>query len=308
MSQPRRVLAIINPAAGQDEAEEILQTIRTALEESGLDFEMRETQGEGDARKWAAETDRDLLLVAGGDGTVMEAMSGIIENGSGIPLAQIPTGTANLLARALSIPTDPQKALDLALRTGVAVPMDVGHLIDHDRYFALMAGSGWDADLIKAADRKLKDRLGFFAYIITGVKSLFSLKRSRIRLTIDDRTLRFRAHTVIAINVGEIQGSGIALGSNLSPHDGKLDLAVVSPRSIAGILKVVFRLLTRRYGGTPELRYFSAERIRVEADPPLNLEIDGEPIGTTPFEAHVIPGGVKLVVPRDYAEAKGILP
>ncbi|GAA5484298.1 diacylglycerol/lipid kinase family protein [Haloferula sargassicola] len=308
MSPPRRVLAIVNPAAGQDQAEDILATIRRRLEESGLDFELRETEGEGDARRWAAETDRELVLVAGGDGTVMEALSGIIENEREIPLAQIPTGTANLLARALGVPTDVDDALELALRSGVAVPMDVGHLVDHDRYFALMAGSGWDADLIKAADRDLKDKLGFFAYVITGVKSLFSLKRSRIRLTVDDRRLRFRAHTVIAINVGEIQGSGIALGSNLSPHDGKLDLAIVSPNSIGGILKVLWRLLTRRYEGATELRYFSAEKIKVEADPPLNLEIDGEPIGKTPFEAHVIPGGAMLVVPREYAENKDILP
>ncbi|MBB5351688.1 YegS/Rv2252/BmrU family lipid kinase [Haloferula luteola] len=308
MSTLPRILVIFNPTAGQDPAEKVRPALVQALDDGGFEYEIRETQGEGDARRWARETECDRVLVSGGDGTIMEAMSGLIENPRDVPLAQLPSGTANLLARALAIPIDREDALQLALHDGVAVSMDVGHLIDHDRYFALMAGSGWDADLIKAADRELKNRLGFFAYVISGLKSLFSLTRSRIQLTVDDQTFRFRAHTVIAINVGEIHGSGVALGSNLSPHDGKLDLAIVSPNSLAGILRVVFRLLTRRYDGATELRYFKAERIRVEAHPPLNLEIDGEPIGTTPFEAHVVPGGTQLIVPRDYAQAKGLLP
>ena len=308
MESPRRILVIVNPAAGQKDGESIVESLRKALDASGVDYELRETQGEGDARKWAKESDHDRVLVSGGDGTVMEAMSGLIENDRDIPLAQLPTGTANLLARALALPIPMDEALDVALNTGVAVPMDVGHLIDHDRYFALMAGAGWDADLIKDADRDLKNRLGFFAYVLTGLKNLFSLKRSRIRLEIDGQARRFRAHTVIAINIGEIYGTGIALGSKLSPHDGKLDLAVVSPNNILGIFKVLFRLLTRRYTGAPDLQYFAAERIRVEATPPLNLEIDGEPIGKTPFEAVVIPGGAHLIVSREYAEAKAIGP
>ncbi len=300
-----RILLIINPAAGQDDPAATVERIAERLQSAGAEYEIRETRGEGDALEWArTATGFDRVLVGGGDGTVMEAMSGLIKNEHAIPLAQLPLGTANLLAKALAIPSDLDAALAIALQDGVTVSMDVGYLPNHDRYFALVAGSGWDADLIDDADRKMKDRLGFFAYIVTGVKNLFSLKNSKVQVTIDGRTRKFRAHTVMVINVGEIYGTGIALGDDMSPHDGKLNLAVASPSSPWGIVKLVWRLLTKRFDSYADLRYFSASHIKVSARPPLRLEVDGEAIGETPFEVAVVPDGARLVVPREYAAAK----
>lgn len=303
----RRILVILNPVSGQGKYDEIKPAIEETLRETGVSYELKETSGEGDALRWAQEAEGfDLILVGGGDGTVMEAMSGCVKAGHGIPLAQLPLGTANLLLRALGIPAKVGEALALVLEGGVATAMDVGFLPDHDRYFALVAGSGWDAQLIADADRELKNRLGFLAYVYTGVKNLFHLRNSRIRLVIDGRVLRFRAHTVEVINVGEIYGTGIKIGENLSPHDGKLDLAVLATNRISGIFKLLWRVLTRRFGDGSSLRYFSGREIEVEATPPLKLQIDGEAVGETPFRATVVPGGAVLVVPREYAEAKGL--
>lgn len=303
----RRVLVILNPVSGQGKYDEIKSVIEATLREAGVDFDLKETTGEGDALRWAQEADGyKLVLVGGGDGTVMEAMSGCVKAGHGIPLAQLPLGTANLLLRALGIPAKVGEALALALEGGVATAMDVGFLPDHDRYFALVAGSGWDAQLIADADRDLKNRLGFFAYVYTGVKNLFHLQNSRIRLVIDGRELRFRAHTVEVINIGEIYGTGFRIGDNLSPHDGRLDLAVLATNRLGGVFKLLWRVLTRRFGDGSSLRYFSGKEISVEARPPLKLQIDGEAVGETPYRATVVPGGAVLVVPREYAEAKGL--
>lgn len=236
---------------------------------------------------------------------MMEAMSGLIKNEHSIPLAQLPAGTANLLARALAIPTEPAEALELAL-SGVAVPLDVGYLPEHDRYFALVAGAGWDAQLIEDASRELKDRFGFFAYILTGVKNLFKLKRSRIELEIDGKRQWFRAHTVMVMNVGEIAGTGIKIGEDISPHDGKLNLAIASPNTVGGVARLLYRLLTGQLENYRDLRYFSASRIRIMATPPLEVQIDGEALGQTPLYAETVPNGALLVVPPSYATEKGL--
>ncbi|CAN5889918.1 diacylglycerol kinase family lipid kinase [soil metagenome] len=298
-------LVIMNPVSGQKDHDSLRAKIEEHLKAAGVEYELRETAGEGDAKAWAEAADTDLVLVYGGDGTVMETMTGLINNERDIPLAQLPGGTANLLARALGIPVDIEEALEVALG-GVAVPLDVGYLPEKDLYFSLVAGAGWDASLIEDASREIKNRLGFFAYVVTGVKNLYNLKRSHITLEIDGEKHQFRAHTVMLVNVGEILGTGFALGKDMSPHDGKLNLAVASPNSFGGIAKLVFRLATNRFENYRDLQYFSGCEVRVEANPPLKLELDGEAVGETPFSARVVPGCALLLVPREYAEAKNL--
>ena len=303
MAHPQTILVIMNPVSGQRDHEKMRSEVEAFLDEAGVQYEIRETEGEGDALTWAQESDADLVIAAGGDGTIMEAMSGLIKSERRTPLAQLPLGTANLLARALGVPIATKEALNVALN-GVAVSMDVGYLPEKDRYFSLVAGAGWDASLIEDATRDIKNRLGFFAYIVTGVRNLFKLRRSRITLQIDGKPKRFKAHTVMLVNVGEILGTGFQLAENVSPHDGKLNLAVASPEGLGGILRLVFRLVTKQFANYRDLQYFDAEHIRVEAEPSLKLEIDGEPIGETPFEAQVVPAGAVLIVPQKYADAK----
>ena len=299
-------LVILNPVSGQGDPEKLRGLVGTKLGEAGVDFEIRETQGEGDALEWARDAHSfDLVIVSGGDGTVMEAMSGIVKNKLPVPLAQLPAGTANLLARALDIPTKPEEALDVAL-SGVAVPVDVGYLPDFDRYFALVAGAGWDAQLIEDASRELKDRLGFLAYVMTGTKNLFKLQRSHIKLEIDGEQHVTRAHTVMVVNVGEIAGMGLKLGEGISPHDGKLNLAVAAPQTLAGLARLGYRLATNQFENYRDLKYFSASKIRITATPPLEVEIDGEAIGTTPLYVEAVPNGAVLIVPQDYAERHGL--
>lgn len=306
MVEAKRVLVIMNPASGQSDHEALRVVIEDHLREAGVTYEVCETQGEGDAFGWAKDAKEvDLVIVSGGDGTVMEAMSGLIKNESDIPLAQIPGGTANLLARALGISTDPKEAVELAL-SGAAVALDVGYLPDHDRYFALVAGAGWDAQLIEDASRKLKDKLGIIAYVMTGIKNLFALQRSRIVLEIDGVRQHFRAHTVMIVNVGGLANSHFELGQDISPHDGKLNLAVVSAQTLGSVLRLVYRLLTQQFKNDRDLSYFSASRIRIEARPPLKVQIDGETVGETPLYAEAVPDGALLIVPAAYALEKGL--
>jgi diacylglycerol kinase (ATP) len=299
-------LIIINPASGRHDAAETRRAIEERCQQEQVAYEVRETQNAGDALKWseqAAAEGFDLVLVSGGDGTIMEAMSGLIKSGSHVPLAQIPAGTANLLARAIDVPTDHAQALDLAF-SGKAERFDVGYLPHEDRYFALVAGAGYDARLIADASRELKNVLGFAAYIVTGIKNLFTLRPARIMIEIDGRRHRLRAHTIMVVNVGQIDSVGIALGPNIHPHDGKLDLVIVSSASIWGALRIVWQILSRRFGGNSNLRYFSASRVRIVTQPPLPTQIDGEELGTTPLYVEAVPQGALLIVPQSYQPIK----
>ena len=306
MASYRRILVISNPASGRHDPTQTRQVIEERCQQEQMAYEFRETQQAGDALKWAqaAQAENfDLVLVSGGDGTIMEAMSGLIKGGSQIPLAQIPVGTANLLARAIAIPTDQAEALDVAFG-GKAERFDVGYLPKEDRYFALVAGAGYDARLIADASRELKNALGFAAYIVTGIKNLFTLRPARIELEIDGQRRRIRAHTIMVVNVGQIESVGISLGPNIQPHDGKLDLLVVSSATIWGGLQILFRILTRRFSGHNDLTYYSASRVRITARPPLPTQIDGEELGTTPLYAEAVPQGALLVVPQEYQPVK----
>ncbi len=170
MSEFRRALVILNPGSGQHDAEATAHTISARLQTAGMQVEVRLTTGPGDGLAWAEAAPGegfDLVVAAGGDGTIMEVMSGLIHSKADVPLAQIPVGTANLLARALTIPADLDGSLD-AICTGRLARFDVGYLPTHDRYFALVAGCGYDARLIADASRELKNVLGFGAYVVTG--------------------------------------------------------------------------------------------------------------------------------------------
>lgn len=294
----RRAMVIVNPVAGQRDVAATLRRIEERLAATAITYDLRITRGEGDAKRWAEGAEGyDRVLVSGGDGTVMEALSGLV--GRDVSLGQIPTGTANLLAQALGIPSGVDAALELAL-TGEAVPFDVGYLPDRDRYFAMIAGAGWDAQLIEDASRDLKNRFGFLAYVLTGLKNLLDLQRSFVTIETDGVERNFRAHTVMVLNIGELPNRRFGLGDHIVPHDGRLDVALIAPDSVLGMVRIALKLLRGRFESDGDLQYLTARHLRIEARPPLPVQIDGEPIGTTPLTIEAVPDAVRLVVPDSY--------
>jgi YegS/Rv2252/BmrU family lipid kinase len=298
----QRILVIINPQAGPRRPFKVHKTIEHFLTEHQFQFTIRETQQPTDAQQWARDAGAegfDLVVVAGGDGTIREACEGLIRSRSHIPLVQVPTGTGNITARATGIPTDTKKALDLILK-GKVERFDVGYLPAHNRYFTFVAGAGYDAKLIHDTRPELKKAIGFAAYVASGIKHFFTIRPVRIKLEIDDEVRRIRAHTVMAINIGSFANIKWSIGPNIDPHDGKLNVVVMSSRTMFGSLIVLFNILTKRYHGYSALQHTDGRRIRVSAEPPLPVQIDGEAFGTTPFLAEVVPGAIQFVVPAKY--------
>jgi YegS/Rv2252/BmrU family lipid kinase len=299
----QRILVIINPTAGPRRIKNIYRSIDEYLKKREFDFTIMETERPTDALRWARTARAegyDLVVVAGGDGTIREVCEGLMRSQSQIPLLQVPIGTVNVTARALRIPVlDVRKALDL-ISLGRVQHFDVGYLPIHDRYFTFVAGAGYDARLIHDTTRELKKTLGFFAYVASGIKHFFTIRPVKVTLEIDDEIRHIKAHTIMAINIGSIADIQWSIAPNISPHDGKLNIIVMSSRNMLGSLIVLFKIITKRYHGFSALEHMEAKKIRVTADPPLPIQIDGEALGVTPFLVEVIPDAIQLVVPIDY--------
>ncbi len=294
----------MNPVSGQQDPDKVTKLIEDRAEKAGVQVEVRRTEGAGDAEGWArgaADEGFDIVLTSGGDGTVVEAMSGLIRAGNPIPLAQLPSGTASQIALALEISKDLGEALELLFDApSKVVDLDVGYLPNADRYFALITGAGFDAQVIEQSPRDLKRRLGFLAYVLVGLRQSVRLKRSSLTLTLDGKRKKVRAHTAMVINIGRIDNANISLGPDIWHHDGILNVVTIGSKGLRDNLRLAFKVLRRDYSTDRDLRYFKAKKIKIGARPGLPTQIDGDELGETPLEVEVVPKGVRVLVPESY--------
>ncbi|MFF1411496.1 diacylglycerol kinase family protein [Streptomyces sp. NPDC058289] len=256
-----------------------------------------------------------LVVVCGGDGT-LRACAEILA-GTRIPLAVVPCGTGNLLARNLGLPMDPTAALAEAL-SGESFGIDVGRVRGdglEPMRFTVMAGAGFDAAMVRDASTRLKSRMGWAAYLLSALRHL---RDPGVRLTVrvdGGRRLRRRARMVVIGNVGTLQG-GLPLLPAARPDSGRLEVVLFDPRGPAGWLTaaghLTARLLRRRPSAAPgpavpdghseaggALEYFSATRIDVRCAVPQPRELDGDAVSDgVRLTAEIEPGALRVYLPR----------
>lgn len=295
-----RRLVILNPAAGQGNARRMRRQIGGAFAVHGASIDLVETEASGDAERLArqaVEAGYRAVAVCGGDGTIAEAVTGLA--GSGVPLGIIPVGTANLVAASLGLPPSIEKSVEVIVN-GNASPMDVGQLED-GRHFALIAGAGWDAELMRTATRELKDRLGFGAYVLAGLRQAATPPTAHFRLTVDGEEIEVSAATVLVANVGRIFHSVLPLDFEIAPatstSDGKFDVCIFAPRTLTDVAAVLWKVASKRFMGDQRMIYLQAREIRIEAEPPIITQVDGDVAGKTPLVARVVAGGVNVLTP-----------
>lgn len=242
--------------------------------------------------KEAIEKGADLIFVWGGDGSVQRCIDASV--GSPVTLAILPAGTANLLANNLGIPIDLEQAVEVGLH-GNNHTIDVGKI--DGEHFAVMAGIGLDALMIRDADSKMKDRFGRVAYIWSGAR--------HIRSTPVRTTVRCDGHTwfdgnatcVLIANVGSI-GGGVTAFEHASPDDGKLDVAVMTAHGAWQWLRTLTRASIGHAAKSPLVQMTQATRITIETRKRLPYELDG---GARPktnkLRVHVVPHAVTVRVP-----------
>jgi YegS/Rv2252/BmrU family lipid kinase len=291
-----RAAIIINP--GKSEARGQIDGALTAAGWSpSLWLETtREDPGRGMAEAAVAATVQ-LIVICGGDGTVMACLSGLAD--SGVPVAIIPVGSGNLLARNLGIPLGLDESLATAV-DGIDRRIDLGRL--GDQPFAVMAGMGFDAAMMADTTEGMKRFAGWPAYVVSGLRHLRD-PVMRVRICIDDGPmLRRSARTVLVGNVGQLEG-GLELLPDAAADDGLLDVAVVAPRTLRDWLRVAYRIARHRRHDR-HLERFTGQTISIEADRVVPRQIDGEVIDEgRRIDVHVEPGALVVRVPQSAAAA-----
>jgi diacylglycerol kinase family enzyme len=286
---------VVNPTK-VDDLNLLREQVNGALAEAGWPVPQwlettPEDPGYGQTRT-AVEAGATVVFVCGGDGTVMSALGALV--GTEAAMAILPAGTGNLLAANLGISTDTVTGIEVALEGGLR-RIDVGAV--DDRYFAVMAGMGFDADMLEATSDTAKARIGWPAYVLGAMRHL---KDRPMRLTIrvdDGEPMRRRARSVLIANVGRLQG-GVRLLTDAAPDDGLLDVAVLTPRTLRHWAALGWAVL-RRSPRVPSMQVLRGARVEVVSNRPQPRQLDGDVIEAGKrLLAEVRPDAVWLCVPQ----------
>ena len=257
------------------ERESIRRVVRGALVENGESF--------------------DLVLAAGGDGTVSGVAAGVV--GSEIPLAIVPIGTGNVLARELEIPMDFQRALQLA--TGSQDRRRIDGLQVDERIFVLNVSVGLSAVVMKNTHHAEKRRLGRAAYLWTGLKKLLGFQPHHFAVLIDGVESGWKASEVIIANSGAIGDPSLRLHSQVALDDGRIDVSILRARSLMDYLRAGWAVLRGKQRQEPDLQHLVAQgSVEVFTEADLPVQGDGDFIGFPPVRVEVLPGVVHVIVPE----------
>ena len=305
-----RAVLITNPAAARHAARAVM-AVRDTLRGGGWDVEVRATAEPGDARRFATDAraaGMDVVVCYGGDGTAMQAAAGLV--GSDIPLGIVPGGTGNILARNLRLPRRPTAAAKTVL-AGEAMPIDLGLVerADGQHYFAVCAGAGFDAEIMALTEAPMKRRWLTGAYMARALAALPDVRSADLRITVDGTPHEVRAAMALVANCGELFPPYLKVTESSRLDDGWFDLVTLRAEGAFESAAAYLELLRRgSRNGSGRVWFSRGKTVRVEVvgGEPLRVQLDGEVVGTTPFDVRMLPGALRVLV--DPAKVPGGVP
>ena len=300
MGRPR-ARVICNPASGGGAYDpDVLRA-----EFDGYELDWVETEGPGDASEAAREWPEGLLIVAGGDGTINDAVNGLGKAGfpEGVTLGILPAGTGNDLAATLCIPNDPDEAEDV-IRQGRVRTLDVARVRSagiEERFFINVATGGLGAEISDANDGELKRRWGKLSYLRASLEVARDFDVKELDLYLDGELHRARAVNIVVGNC-RFAGGGWLAAPRANPEDGLLDVVIIEKLGLADLLELAPASMMRSdYLDREGVFSARAREIRVETQPPgLEFTVDGEVVGDEPARFSVVPGALKVIVGPGY--------
>jgi len=279
-----------------------LLELRRELERQGVSeplwYEVPKSRKAPKRVREALDEGADLIFVWGGDGMVQRCVDAV--DGGAATLAIVPAGTANLFATNLEIPKDIEQAVHIGLH-GPRRMLDVGRM--NGERFAVMAGAGFDAQMIRAADAGLKDRIGRVAYVWTGMKEL-GRKPFEAKIKVDGSTwFEGKASSVLLGNVGELFG-GVEAFEDARPDDGLLELGVVTADDLLEWTRTIARTAVGASSTSPFVRVTKAKTASVTFDRKVLYELDGgDREKVKKLEIEVEPSAIEVCVPASAGES-----
>lgn len=297
----KKARIIYNPTSGREAFKKELATVLERFEVAGYETSAHATTCEGDAihaARIAVERGFDLVVAAGGDGTINEVINGLAEQENRPKLGIIPVGTTNDFARALSIPRDIKKAVDVILEDQ-SMFLDIGRVNDH--YFMNIAGGGKLTELTYEVPSKLKTMLGQLAYYMKGMEMLPSLKPIRAKIEYDDNIIDEDIMLFLVSNTNSVGGFE-KLAPEANMHDGYFDLLILRKTNLAEFIRIASLALRGAHLDDKNVIYAKAKKIKVTTDEKMQLNIDGEFGGLLPGEFINLQEHIEFFVPKAFME------
>jgi len=297
----KRARIIYNPTAGREQFRKELPYVLERLEEAGYETSAHATKGDGDATRAAeiaVERKYDLVVIAGGDGTLNEAISGIAEKDYKPKVGIIPAGTTNDFARALGIPKDVKKAVDIILEENEQA-LDIGKV--NGKYFVNIAGGGDLTELTYDVPIKMKAALGQLAYYVKGIEMLPSLRPVSVTIEYDDNVYSGEIMLFLVANTNSVGGFE-KLAPDALVDDGYFDLLILEKTSLPEFIRLATAALRGNHLEDDKIIYAQAKRIKITPDEKMLLNIDGEYGGELPGEIINLKQHITFFVSRKFLE------
>lgn len=279
----KRARIIYNPTSGREVFKRHLPEVLEKLEVAGYETSCHATTGAGDATraaKIAVDRKYDIVIAAGGDGTLNEVVNGLAGQDYRPKVGLIPVGTTNDFARALHIPRDILAATDIIIK-GDTIPIDIGRM--NKKYFINIAGGGRLTELTYEVPSKLKTVLGQLAYYLKGIEMLPSIKASEIKLEYDGKLFEGEVMLFLIALTNSVGGFE-KLAPDASLNDGFFTLLVLKKTNLAEFIRVVTLALRGEHINDPNVIYTKSSYIKVTAPQEVLINLDGELGGTAPCE------------------------
>ncbi|WP_226035422.1 diacylglycerol kinase [Aquibacillus saliphilus] len=294
-----RARIIYNPTSGRELFKKELPEVLRRFEEAGYETSAHATTGVGDATKAARiaiEREFDVVVAAGGDGTINEVINGIAEQANRPKVGIIPVGTTNDFARALEIPRNIQKAVDVILENRTKA-LDIGRV--NDQYFMNIAGGGKLTELTYDVPSKLKTMIGQLAYYLKGIEMLPSLRPTKVTIEYDGKIFEDEILLFLVSNTNSVGGFEKLAPSALM-DDGLFDLLILRKTNLAEFVRIATLALRGAHLEDSHIFYAKANRIKVKSEEKMQLNVDGEFGGLLPGEFVNLYQHVEYFVPEEF--------
>lgn len=294
----KKAILFYNLDAGQSKKGRQLEIIKAHFEEHNIAYQIIKFPKPGEGIKQTIDqatiNQADLVVAAGGDGTVSLISNKII--GSGLPLGILPLGTGNLLAQELKISLNLEKALGIITSDHPkTILMDTMKL--EERFCLMNVSVGVSPNVMKKTHAKEKQRFGIFAYLVHLAEQFLGLKLHRFFVEYDGQNITFQASEVLVTN-GQAAGvQAIKLADDIAINDGRLDLFIIKAANISdffGLLISIFSKIERHDDMMKYIRF--SEYCRIESPLPIPAQADGDPMGETPVEIRIVPKSLTVIV------------
>ncbi len=304
MNRARFILILVNPVSGRGRALRKAEAVAANLRSRNIEVAVRKTSAPGDAGRFAhdaaQDTDRrpSCVVACGGDGTVQEVAGALAACremlGDCCPaLGLIPAGRCNDFARGLGISRTVGCVAEI-LATGRASPIDLGRVNGH--FFCTVATVGIDAEVTHFVHKMHLPLRGTPAYLYGAIRVLCTYKAPNLRIEGDFATIDRPLFLASSANTASY-GGAIRIAPGAVPNDGFLDLCVIDAVTRLKALTLIASVLRVRHQHRPEVQMIRTKTLTIDADRPLELWADGEPVATTPARVEIAPNAIHVLLP-----------